>query len=495
MKALVNAKVFTPSALQGKTYPADCLLFSDKIEAIGEYSALKGQFPSGTKVYDCAGGYVLPGFVDAHTHLASWGSSLRYVDLEEASSLEEAVRKIKEGAKAKQPGEWLIAVRWDESRWKEGRYLTKEDLDEVTPAHPVLAVRMCGHIGVLNTVAFKTLSLNPEKFPQGLVKEQSLDEIRRRVAPSAEVRKKDIHTAGWMALSLGVTCIGEIAHLSDFELYYDLLREGEFPIRVYAIPLWEEWKESGKKKIPEIPQWLWMGGVKLFADGSLGARTARLKESYADAPGVGEWVLHPQELNSAIGEIFDSNLQPVIHCIGDEAIEQVLQILEKIHREKDLKRFRPRLEHFEMAKGEHIEQLKNLGGIASMQPNFVGRWGIMGGLYEKRLGPERARRMNPFLEVVLRECPLAFGSDMMPFSPLFGIRSTVFAPFLKQKLTEAQALLAYTSGSAFACFAEHWLGSLEPGKKADITVWDKWLSEFPRLQFCFVNGVLKYPRE
>ncbi|MHA2611447.1 MAG: amidohydrolase [bacterium JZ-2024 1] len=495
MKALVNAKVFTPSALRGKEYPADCLLFSDKVEATGNYSTLKEQFPAGTKVYDCAGGYVLPGFIDAHTHLASWGSSLRYVDLEETSSIEEAVKRIQEGAKEKQPGEWLIAVRWDESRWKEGRYLTREELDVATLAHPVLAVRICGHIGVLNTGAFKALSLNPDDFPQGLVKEQVLDEIRRRVAPSAEMRKKDICTAAQMALSLGITCINEIAHLSDFELYYDLIREGDFPIRVYAIPLWEEWKEGGKKRIPEIPEWLWMRGIKLFADGSLGARTAKLRESYADAPGNGEWVLPPEELKEAIREILDADMQPVIHCIGDEAIEQVLQILEEFHQEKDLKRLRPRLEHFEMATGEQVERLKRLGGIASMQPNFVGRWGVMGGLYEKRLGSERARRMNPFLEVVLRECPLAFGSDMMPFSPLFGIRSTVFAPFLKQKLTEKQALLAYTSGSAYACFAENWLGSLEPGKKADISVWDKWLSEFPRLQFCFVNGVQKYPLE
>ncbi len=488
----MDAKVYTPAALQGKELPADCLVFSDVIEQIGNYLELKSQLTPETKIYDAAGGYVFPGFIDAHAHLASWGTGQRQVNLEDTHSVNQALEMLKSAVKNRTPGDWVIGVRWDESHWQEQRYWTREELDNAIPDHPVCAIRICGHMGVLNTYALRLLNMPAEQFPKGWVKEALLDEVRQKLLPAKQQRKKDILSAANFAVQMGITGIHEIAHLTDFEIYHELAEEGKLPLRVYFLPLYEEW-EGKKEKLPEIPEWLWVRGVKFFADGSLGARTAKLKEAYADASGRGEWVLSPEELQAGVEKVVQAGFQPAIHAIGDEAIEQTLKTLEHIHAKTALNSLRPRIEHFEMCSTEHIERLKRLGGIASMQPNFTGKWGGIGGLYQKRLGLPRAGRMNPLLEIALLECPMAFGSDMMPFSPLFGIRSAVFPPHQRQKIREHQAVWAYTFGGAFAAFAESFLGTIERGKKADLIVLDKVPSEFPRLQFVFINGELKYP--
>jgi predicted amidohydrolase YtcJ len=485
-----NCQVFTNQALASGAPPAPSL------EIAGGIIVSTGQRHPSTpnaRLVDLNGALVFPGFIDAHTHLASYGASLRDLRLHDLASADEVYDRVVDRATQTPPGEWVLGRGWDESRWSPPVPLSSSRLTALCPNHPVFLLRVDGHIAVLNEAAFRKLGLNPAHFPGGFLKESQLDAARSVFRGSPENRASDILRAAREALALGITTIHEMAHYEDILAYRLLRHEGRLPLRVYLIPYYDAWIRAREEGLLPPPRdlWLWTRGVKFFADGSFGAHTALLSEDYYDAPGHrGQHYEDPSFTRHGILQVISAGFQPVVHCIGDAAIDWTLTTLESAA--VNLVPLRPRLEHFELPSEDHIRRLKSLGGIASMQPNFIGQWGFPGNLYEQRLGPDRLARLNPLWKIHHAHLPMCFGSDTMPMSPVFGLRSSVAGPFRSQQLKLRDSLRYHTAGGAFASFAEDWLGTIAPGFSADLVLMDAMPDEMGNILATFVAGHLVY---
>jgi predicted amidohydrolase YtcJ len=398
-----------------------------------------------TDVIDLDGRVLLPGFVDAHTHLAHLGRSLVHADLAAADSPADCVELLAESAnegmadksenvERSDDSEWVLGFGYDESAWDESRYLTRKDLDRVSEDRPVAAFREDMHIATAH-----------RKGVTGVH-----DMVRDSRAP-AVYRQMDLD--GDLALRV---------RLNYWSNHLDAL------------------VETGLRT-NHGSDFVRVGGVKTFTDGSLGGRTAKLSEPYADAESAdadgedgrddatGQWVVPPEELRELVAEADAEGYQLTAHAIGDEAVEAVLSAYEDTG---DLATARHRVEHAELTTDEHVERFAESGVVASVQPNFL-KWAREGGLYDARLGSARRKRSNRYADLLTAGAPLAFGSDCMPLDPLFGVHQTVNAPEDCQRLSVTEALRAYTLGAAYAGFDEDRLGTIEVGKKADFVALER----------------------
>ena len=223
-----------------------------------------------------------------------------------------------------------------------------------------------------------------------------------------------------------------------------------------------------------------IGGVKIFTDGSIGAKTAYVSKGYKDEPKNNGMLLFPQEEYEAIvKKAVEHNIQTVTHAIGDEAIEMVIATFENLPDKNMLREQRHRIEHAEMINEFQIRRAVSLGLILSMQPNFVGRWQQPGGLYDDRFDEERVRGMNMFRVALDNGARVCFGSDGMPYSPLYGIWSATTHYNDRVRLTVEEALRCYTMESAYSVFQENTLGSITVGKRADFVVLSDNILEVP----------------
>ncbi|MCS7275245.1 MAG: amidohydrolase, partial [Candidatus Bipolaricaulota bacterium] len=432
-----------------------------------------------TQIEDLHGKTVLPGFVDAHMHLVSVGlrQSGYYLDLGEARSLDEALERVRERVKKTEEAHWVLGRGWDESRWPERRYITKADLDRIAPEHPVVLIRVCGHILCANTRALQKISVTPRagEFDEalGLLREETAWHFLQKLQPSDGQLQAAILAGVKLAHRLGVTAIHDIAKPEHLRAYATLHQAQKLQLRVrlnievqhlehlIALGLRSGFGDDTLK----------LGAIKFFADGSIGARNAALHRSYRDADGVGKLNYEQSDLNRLVQRAHDHGFQVMIHAIGDRAIDAALEALAYAGATPDR---RHRIEHVELVTPQQLERMRELGIIASMQPNFV-QWSGSGELYETRLGPERDAQIDPHRKVLESGVKLAFGSDGMPFGPLYGIHCVVHAPHPVQRVSVEEALRAYTLDAAYAGFEERSWGSLEVGKRADFVV----LSEDP----------------
>jgi hypothetical protein len=214
-----------------------------------------------------------------------------------------------------------------------------------------------------------------------------------------------------------------------------------------------------------------IGGVKIFTDGSIGAMTAAVSKGYLNNPkNKGIMLIQPDKYASIIKKAVKHNIQTVTHAIGDEAIEMVITTFENLQDKNMLRDQRHRIEHAELINEYQIRRAVGLGLILSMQPNFVGRWQQKGGLYDERLDEETVRGMNMFRVALDNGARLCFGSDGMPYGPLYGIWSATTHHNDRVRLTVEEALRCYTMESAYSIFQENTLGSLTVGKRADFAV-------------------------
>ncbi|WP_255170384.1 amidohydrolase [Natrononativus amylolyticus] len=440
-----------------------------------------------TDVIDCEGRVVLPGFIDAHTHMENLGQYLVHADLSSVDGPEGAVDALREQAESDR--EWLLGFGYDESEWDENRYLTREDLDRVSEDRPVVAMRVDMHTASLNSVALeRLLEAMPDHDvetaggePTGVVVEEATEAVWNAVEPDYAETRELVTAAIDHATSLGVTGVHDKVRESHApRVYRDLEAEGDLDIRV-RLDYWADHLES----VLDVglatdagSEFVRTGAIKSFTDGSFGGRTAKLFEAYADAPqaadggdnggddGRGQWVVDPDELAEIAGTATAADLQLTVHAIGDEAIEETVAVFEET---PNLESARHRVEHAELATDEGIERMAEGGIVASVQPNFH-QWAQEGGLYDQRLGTERSARTNRLRTLLEAGVPLAFGSDCMPLDPLLGIHYAVTAPTEAQRLSVTEALRAYTHGAAYAGFDEDRLGTVEVGKKADLVV-------------------------
>jgi predicted amidohydrolase YtcJ len=485
---VLNANIYTVSSGH-----AQALAVRDgKILAVGSTAEIRKLAGPRTQIEDLGGKTVLPGFIDAHMHLVSVGlrESGYYLDLSQARSLEETLALVRARVQHTERDQWVLGRGWDESRWPEHRYITKADLDRIAPEHPVVLVRVCGHILCANSVALKKISVTPRagEFdePSGLLREETAWAFLQQLQPSDDQIREAIVAGVKLAHKLGVTAIHDIAKPAHIRAYMALHQAHQLKLRVrlnIEVHYLDQLTALGLRT-GFGDELLKLGAIKFFADGSLGARNAALREPYQTPSGLfafaGQWPAkmngpgeawgklnyEQSELNRLVKRAHDHGFQVMIHAIGDRAIDAALEALSSAGTTPER---RHRIEHAELLHSEQIARMRELGIIASMQPNFL-QWSGPGGLYEARLGPERDAQIDPHRKVLDAGVALAFGSDGMPFGPLYGIHWAVNAPHPDQRVSVAEAIHAYTLGAAYAAFEERSMGSLEPGKFADFIV-------------------------
>jgi hypothetical protein len=441
-------------------------------------SAYEVDFLNGveTEVIDLDGRVLLPGFIDAHTHLDIVGRRQVDADLSGADSPADCVDLLADAADVHD--EWLLGFGYDESTWSERRYLTRDDLDRVSEDRPVAAFREDLHVVSVNSVALdRYLESMPAADvrreggnPTGVLVEGALDVIDDAIEPDREQLRSYLLAAQRVAHERGVTGVHDMIRSPDApRIYRDLDREDRLTLRV-RLNYWSDFLdavlETGLRSNHGTDR-VRPGAIKTFTDGSIGGRTARLSRPYADDPDErGTWVVDPAAFRALANRVADADLQLAAHAIGDEAIDLAVDTLDGIEG------MRHRIEHAEVLTDELVATLGNSDVVVSAQPNFH-RWAREDGLYAARLGDQRRIESNRFGALADAGATLAFGSDCMPFDPLFGIEQAVNAPTAAQRLDVTDALQAYTQGSAYAGFDEDRLGTIEPGKRADFVVLDR----------------------
>jgi predicted amidohydrolase YtcJ len=437
-----------------------------------------------TQVVDLHGSFAAPGFIDCHTHFAKRALGITRVDLHGARSREAMVARLVKARRKTAKGEWVLGRGWDESKWQDRRFPTRADLDGAIADRPVKASRIDGHSCVVNTLGWKTLRI-PASFPgverdahgrtTGVLKEAAYEETLDRIVDPPALYRKALPIMERRAHALGVTTVCDFVDPKDLRAYTERHREGKLRIRVSAA-MWTrhlDALESGGFGRGLGDEWLRLTGVKMYGDGSIGSRTAAMYRPYRDDPSTrGALNLTRARMAKTIGRARALGLQVCVHAIGERGIDEVLTAFEDA-AEGDgaaFRRERHRIEHCELVTPAGIRRMKRLGLIASVQPNFVGNWSAKGELYDQRIGSRWQGKDNPFRQMVDAGLCVAFGSDNMPFSPLYGIHSAVNAPFPSQRLRLSEALAAYTRDAAFAIHEETNRGTLEVGKLADVVV-------------------------
>jgi predicted amidohydrolase YtcJ len=481
----------------------------DRIQAVGKLVDLEKLKGAQTQIVDLGGHFVMPGFNDAHLHLADAGSTKLSVDLTGVKSLDELrerVAKKVEGAKA---GEWILGSGWDETLWPVKVTPARWDLDEVASGHPVFLGRIDGHIAVANTRALQLGSItlasrdpqgghidrNENGEPTGILRETAQGAIAA-VIPKASHNelREGIELALADLAEHGVTSAQDYSPAwENFQIYEELEKQGKLTARISEWLPFDDAVEELKKKRESHPQsdlMLHTGMLKGFMDGSLGSHTAAMLEAYSDDPkNSGLPRYEADKLNELTKERVLAGFQIGFHAIGDKGIQMALDAFaqaEKAAREAHVKGanggddFRLRVEHAQVTALAQFTQFKQLKVIASMQPSHLltdMRWA------QDRLGPKRAATSYAWLAFLNKGVGLAFGTDypVEPVTPFRGLYAAVTRKsengkqeyFLEQRLTMDQAISAYTAGSAFAEFEEKEKGKLVSGMLADFVVLDR----------------------
>ena len=479
---LVGGRIFT--AARDRPWARALALRAERVVAVGTETQAGRWAGRATRRIDLRGRVVVPGFIDAHAHLSDAAGERGWVDLAGTRTLEDALARLRSAASRTPPGAWVVGTGWDEAKWPERRFLTREDLDRVSVERPVAARRIDAHMGSVNSLALaqagdlaglRGYDRDVEGRPTGILKEEAFAGLRPRLETGERGIEGGMRGIVRMAHRLGITSVHDIVALPAWRVYQRLRRRDRLQLRVYALPrdaLLPALVASGMMTGLGDP-WLRLGAIKVFSDGSLGAYTAALREDYAGRSGDRGMLVHrPEELRRILETAHRAGFQTATHALGDEALRQVVTALEEVQDSEPRRDPRHRIEHYELPDEELLQRTKVAGILACCQPNFVGQWSGPGDVYETRLGKERVSGNNPYRRILRHGIPLAFGSDGMPYGPLFGIHSAVNGFFEDQRLSVEDAMRAYTAAGAFASFEESLKGTLEPGKLADFVVLD-----------------------
>jgi len=482
---LINARIWTP-ALEIPRKGA-IAVGGGRVISVGSDARCESEATKDARVLDLNGCIALPGFVDAHAHLIHTGPRMSWIQLQNVRSKKQLLATIAREGRKKRIHGWILGRGWDESKWPERNHPTRIELDTVAGGIPALLRRIDGHMSVVNTAALRVLRLprrtlgfehDADGVPTGILRETANDLAGHRTRPTVKDLEVGFSQMMKSAHRLGITAVHDVVDARGMQAYQDLQRRGALGIRVNMMPLISLLPnlEKGELHLSFSGSWLRFGALKAFSDGSLGARTAALHEPYADSSRTRGRLEHKAEaLKRLVRRAHRAGFQLGIHAIGDRAIDAVLDAYESALA-GETGDYRHRIEHFELPTEEALERCASLGIVPVMQPNFVVQWSQPGGMYEARLGPERTARNNPHRLILKKGLHLAFGSDGMPYGPIYGLRGAVLPPFPNQVVSLSQALTAYSLGGARASFGERTKGRLVPGALADITVikggWD-----------------------
>ncbi|MDP9087669.1 MAG: amidohydrolase [Pseudomonadota bacterium] len=494
-----NARIWTVNSEQPQ---AEALaVLHGRITAVGSEASVMLWRGAGTHVLDAKGKRLLPGFNDAHVHFSDGGASLAAVQLTDATSLNEFVHRIADYASHTAKGEWIRNGEWDETKWNPPRLPTRQDIDAVTPDNPAVLDRYDGHLILVNSqvLALAGITAATPDPPGGVIVrdaagqptgalKDAATELIARVAPPLTLaqRRRALDSALHEAAQRGVTSVQDMnLDYGDLSVYSQLLDQGKLTVRVYVAPPISKVEDEAQLGVGHAfgsPS-LRIGALKMFADGSLGSRTAYFAEPYSDEPGnrglLFSDMLPLARTEQRLMRADAANLQLCTHAIGDAAITTVLDLYQTVQKNDGPRNRRWRIEHAQHMAAADFERFAQLHVIASVQPYQAiddGRWA------EARIGHDRASRTYAFRTFLNHGVRLAFGTDwpVAPLDPMLTLyaattRATLDGKnpqgwFPEQKLSIQEAIAAYTLGSAYAEFQEHDKGSIEPGKLADMVL-------------------------
>ncbi|NOZ61354.1 MAG: amidohydrolase family protein [Calditrichaeota bacterium] len=511
---ILNARVWTGAP--EKPFAQAIAIENTTIIAVGSNAEIQPFVDENTRIIDAEGKMIAPGFIDSHLHLLEGGCRLASVQLRDANSKKVFVERVAEFAKTLPSGVWITGGDWDHSLWG-GQLPAAEWIDSVTRHNPVWLSRLDGHMALANSKAMEiagicaatedvsggTIARDSQGNPTGIFKDNAMTLIEKFVAePSEKMKNRALQNAQAYLAQNGVTSVHHMGTWEDVHVFQHALKRDLLTTRIYAaVPI------SSFKKLHQFIQkngagnpWLKSGGLKGFADGSLGSHTAAFFEPFLDAPDNNGLLLNsPDSLYHWISQADKLGLQPIVHAIGDRANHILLDIYERVISENGERDRRFRIEHAQHLRSEDIPRFGKLGIIASTQPYHLiddGRWA------EKVIGHERAKTTHALKSLLDSGTKLTFGSDwyVAPPNPIMGIYAAVTRRTLdgkhsdgwiaEQKISVEQALRAYTINAAYASFDEKIKGSLEPGKLADLVILDQDIFAIPPEQIRNVQVVM-----
>ncbi len=529
--AVVNAKIWTGDTLQPW---AEALAASgERITAIGSTAQIE-EVAGGARVIDAGGRLLVPGFIDTHLHFISGGFGLSSVQLRDAATPEEFTARIQAFAATVSPGTWILGGTWDHELW--GGELPRRDwIDEVTPEHPVWVSRLDGHMALGNSLALKAAGITKDTEgveggtivrydngePTGIFKDNAMDLVYPAIPdPSSEMKDRALDAAMKYVNEQGVTSVHHVGSWDQLETFVRAWKAGRLTTRVYdAVPLasWERLRDTiaaGEYGGPDGrgDDWLRIGGLKGFVDGSLGSHTAAFFEPYTDAPeDSGFYINTPEDLYEWISGADEAGLHVLVHAIGDRANNMLLDTYERVAGENGERDRRFRIEHAQHLAPPDIGRFAELGVIPAMQPYHAiddGRWA------ERLIGPERLKGTYAFRSLLDAKAKLVFGSDwsVAPATPVEGIYAAVTRRTLdgktpdgwvpEQKISVEEALAAYTVTAAYASFEEDKKGVLSAGRLADFVILEQDLFSIPvedlrdvKVDMTVVGGKVVFERD
>jgi predicted amidohydrolase YtcJ len=475
-------------------------ILGDRIVATGSAAEVALWRGKHTQVISAQGRLLLPGFNDAHLHFVDGGLQLDNVDLRDAASPGELAGRIGAYVQTVGAGEWVLGGGWDEQRWDRPELPTCRMIDPVTPDTPVLIDRYDMHMALANTVALRLAGVtaatptppggeivrDSRGNPTGILKDAAIRYVTGIVPPTTPARRlRAVKRALEHASALGVTSVQHMGPASgDVALYMELAERGELTTRIYVAQPNSEWGERGRVAIRRgfgSPV-LRLGALKGFADGSLGSATAYFFQPYANTDTRGLLSDEMQDraaLRERLLQADKAAMQVCWHAIGDQAVSLTLDLFEEIERFYGPRDRRMRIEHAQHVATQDFDRFSRLRVIASVQPYHAiddGRWA------EQRVGAQRLKTSYPYRSLLDHGVRLALGTDwcVAPLNPLLTLYAATTRATLdgknpqgwipEQKLSMAEAVAAYTSGSAFAEFHEKEKGSISRGKLADMVL-------------------------
>ncbi len=492
-----------------------------RILVVGQNAEVQNVCGDLTECHDLGGRTVIPGLIDSHLHLLSFGQSLDRIVLSDTASIEQMKRALSQKVAEAEPQTWLFGRGWDQDRLSESRYPNRDDLDEVSPDNPVVLTRACGHVSVVNSAALKIANIDEntpdpaggvidrdnDGRPTGIFRERAMDLIRVHIPePSREELLACLRNAMRAAVRAGLTSIhtndGVQAGLDIVpELYRTLHRQGE-RLRVY----WDVPCAHADELLASAyrtgsgDEYFKFGSVKMFIDGSLGGRTAALDGWYADEPGNnGVLVLEPAQLDELVLRCHAAGMQVAAHAIGDRGVRLVLDAIHKADMQVPRPGSRHRVIHCQIMTPELYDRFAALGVVADIQPKFVTTDMLWA---ENRVGRDKAKTSYAWKTFLDRGIPAAGGSDcpVEPIEPMLGIYAAVTRCDMQgqpedgwmpeQRLSVNEAVRLFTQGGAFAAYEEHSKGTLEAGKLADFVVLDSNIYEIDPMDIIGVRPVM-----